>query len=35
MDRTVAWQLVEVPDVAHDGASMSNAAADMLFPRKK
>jgi pimeloyl-ACP methyl ester carboxylesterase len=26
-----AWELVEVPDTAHDGAGMSKAAADFLY----
>ena len=31
LDVKLAWTLVEVPGVAHDGAAMSRAAADMLF----
>ncbi len=31
----LAWELVEVPDVAHDGRSMSSAAAEMLYGRKR
>ncbi len=30
-----AWELVEAPDVAHDGATMSKIAADTLFGKKK
>lgn len=29
------WELVEVPNVAHDGDSMSRAAAEMLYARKR
>jgi poly(3-hydroxybutyrate) depolymerase len=29
-----AWELVEIPDVAHDGAAMSRAAADALYGKK-
>jgi len=31
----LAWELVEVPDVAHNGESMSKAAAEMLYGRKR
>lgn len=30
----LAWELIEVPDTAHDGETMSRAAADLLFPRR-
>ena len=30
----LAWDLVELPDVAHDGQAMSRLAADSLFGRK-
>lgn len=30
----LAWELVEVPDVAHDGEAMSRIAADNLYMRK-
>lgn len=29
-----AWELVEVPGVAHDGEAMSKAAADVIFGKK-
>ena len=29
-----AWELIEVPEVAHDGASMSRFAADTLYGKK-
>jgi poly(3-hydroxybutyrate) depolymerase len=31
----LGWELVEVPDVAHDGQSMSRAAAEALYSRKR
>jgi hypothetical protein len=31
----LGWELVEVPDVAHSGESMSRAAAEMLYTRKR
>ena len=31
----LAWELVEVPDIAHSGESMSRAAAEMLYARKR
>jgi poly(3-hydroxybutyrate) depolymerase len=30
----LAWELVEIPDVAHDGAAMSRIAADTLYGKK-
>ena len=30
---TFAWELVEVPDVAHDGESMSKIASDAMFKK--
>ena len=30
----LAWELVEVPDTAHDGEAMSKAAADAIFGKK-
>lgn len=30
----LAWELVEVPEAAHDGAALSRAAADAMFGRK-
>jgi poly(3-hydroxybutyrate) depolymerase len=29
-----AWELIEVPDTAHDGEKLSQAAADLLFGKK-
>lgn len=31
----LAWKLVEVPGVGHDGAAMSRAAADLLFGKAR
>ena len=31
----LAWELVEVPDVAHSGESMSRAAAETLYAKKR
>jgi poly(3-hydroxybutyrate) depolymerase len=31
----LAWELVEVPDVAHNGESMSKAAAELLYGRRR
>jgi poly(3-hydroxybutyrate) depolymerase len=31
----LAWELVEVPDVAHNGESMSKAAAEALYAKKR
>ena len=30
----MAWELVEVPDTAHDGAAMSRAAAEAMFGKR-
>lgn len=30
----LAWELVEVPNVAHDGAAMSRAAADAIYAKR-
>jgi hypothetical protein len=34
LNAKLAWELVEVPDVAHNGAEMSKAAADALYGKK-
>jgi pimeloyl-ACP methyl ester carboxylesterase len=31
----LGWQLIEVPDVAHDGASMSRIAAETLYEKRR
>ena len=31
----LAWELVEVPETAHDGEHMGTAAADMLYEKKR
>jgi pimeloyl-ACP methyl ester carboxylesterase len=30
----LAWELIEVPDTAHDGEKLSHAAADLLYKKK-
>jgi hypothetical protein len=30
----LAWELNEVPDVAHDGSTMSKIAAETLYGKK-
>lgn len=30
----LGWELVEVPDTAHDGAAMSKAAAQAVYGKK-
>ncbi len=34
LDSKFAWELVEVPDTAHDGAAMSRIAADTIYAKK-
>ena len=34
IDARFAWRLVEVPGVAHEGAKMSRAAADLIFANR-